>query len=312
VKLSRFFLGLTAAAILVGLTGCPKGQQTGKTMSFRLSAFELATRLGLSVTEQTDRYIEMKNPNNRVLIFIHENGRVFVNQKAIGDTGPVTSLNHTVYLPEILDNMIRPNLRSSSWIAPTQPKPQWIPPKPGKISGLIVVDAGHGGKDPGTTSYLGHVEKNINLKIATKVVAKLKAKGYNVKMTRSSDTFIDKYERAELTNRIGPDLFVSIHCDSLDSITMRGYTVYVSRTASQDSRMAAGLIEDAMTATGLPSRGVRGGDYIVLVNTNCPAVLVECGCLSNPREAALLYDGSFQDKIATAIANGAAQAMARL
>ena len=76
--------------------------------------------------------------------------------------------------------------------------------------------------------------------------------------------------------------------------------------------MAAGLVEDAMTATGLSSRGVQGGDYIVLVNTRCPAILVECGCLSNPREAALLYDGNFQDKIATAIADGVAKAMARL
>jgi N-acetylmuramoyl-L-alanine amidase len=134
--------------------------------------------------------------------------------------------------------------------------------------------------------------------IASKVVAKLKAKGFTIKMTRSSDVY-RQYDRAELTNNIGPDLFVSIHCDSLQSLTMRGYTVYVSRSASQDSRMAAGLVEDAMGATGLSSRGVRQGDYIVLVNTRCPAVLVECGCLSNPREAALLYDGSFQDKIAT-------------
>jgi N-acetylmuramoyl-L-alanine amidase len=314
VKLYRFFLGLTAAAILVGLTGCPTGHRTtaARTMSFRLSPFELATRLGLNVTEQTDRYIEMKNSNNRVLIFIHEGGRVFVNQQAIGNTGPVTTLNHSIYLPEILDNMIRPHLRSSTWVAPTQPKPKWIPPKPGKVSGLIVIDPGHGGKDPGTTSYLGHAEKGINLRIANKVVAKLKAKGFNVKMTRSSDTYIDKYERAEVTNRIGPDLFVAIHCDSLETLTMRGYTVYVSRSAGQNSRMAAGLVEDAMTATGLSSRGVRGGDYIVLVNSRCPAILVECGCLSNPREAALLYDGSFQDKIATAIANGIAQAMARL
>jgi N-acetylmuramoyl-L-alanine amidase len=281
-------------------------------MSFRLSPFELAARLGLSVTEQTDRYIELKNANNRVVIFIHEGGRVFVNQTAVGSTGPVARLNNTIYLPEHLEPLIRSHLKPSSWVAPTQPKPQWIPPKPGPVGGLIVIDPGHGGKDPGTTSYLGHVEKGINLRIANKVAAKLKAKGFDIKMTRTSDTYIDKYDRAELTNRIGPDLFVSIHCDSLQTLTMRGYTVYVSRSASQNSRMAAGLVEDAMTATGLSSRGVRQGDYVVLVNTRCPAILVECGCLSNPREAALLYDNSFQEKIAAAIANGVAQAMSRL
>lgn len=281
-------------------------------MAFRLSPYELATRLGLSVTEQTDRYVEMKNNNNRVLIFVHEGGRIFVNQTPIGNTGPVTHLNRTVYFPEILESMIRPHLKSTTWVAPTPPKPQWVPPKPGKPSGLIVVDPGHGGKDPGTTSYLGHPEKGINLRIANKVVAKLKAKGFDVRMTRSSDTYIDKYERAEITNRIGPDLFVSVHCDANNSLTIRGYSVFVSRSASKESRIAAGLVEDSMTATGLSSRGVRQGDYIVLVNTRCPAVLVECGHLSNPREATLLYDNSFQEKIAAAIANGVAQAMARL
>lgn len=311
--INRIGLALLLFIVIFGLAGCPTGQQTGRTMSFRLSPFELATRLGLNVTEETDRYIEMKNSNNRVLIFIHDSGRVFVNQQPVGNTGPVTHLNRTIYLPEILENTIRPHLRTSSWVAPKQPtKPQWIPPKPGPVGGLVVIDPGHGGKDPGTTSYLGHYEKDINLRIANKVVAKLKAKGFDVKMMRTGDTYIDKYDRAKVTNNIGPDLFVSIHCDSLPSITTRGYTVYVSRSASQNSRMAAGLVEDAMTATGLSSRGVRQGDYVVLVNTRCPAILVECGCLSNPREATLLYDNNFQDKIATAIAEGVAKAIARL
>jgi N-acetylmuramoyl-L-alanine amidase len=296
---------------MLGLAGCPVPQRPA-TMAFRLSPVELANRLGLNVTEQNDRYIEMKNGTNRVLIFIHDGGRVFVNQTPIGSTGPVTRLNGTLYLPEILESMIRTHLRSTSYVAPAPPKSQWMPPKPKAAGGLIVIDAGHGGKDPGTTSYLGYAEKGINLRIANKVAAILRAKGFTIKMTRTSDTFIDKYERAEITNRIGPDLFVAIHCDSLDQMTMRGYTVYVSRSASRDSRMAAGLVEDAMTSTGLSSRGVRGGDYVVLVNTNCPSILVECGCISNPREAALLYDSNFQDKIAAAIANGIEKAMAKL
>jgi N-acetylmuramoyl-L-alanine amidase len=296
---------------MLGLAGCPITPKAPTTMAFRLSPVELASRLGLSVTEQTDRYIEMKNSANRVVIFIHDGGRIFVNQVPVSSTGPVTRLNGMLYLPEILEGTIRPHLRSA-YVAPTTPKSQWIPPKKKAAGGLIVIDPGHGGKDPGTTSYLGHAEKGINLRIANKVVTKLKAKGFTVRMTRSSDTYIDRYERAELTNRIDPDLFVSIHCNSLPKTVMRGYTVYASRSASADSRMTAGLVENAMMATGLSSRGVQGGDYVVLVNTNCPAILVECGCLSNPREAGLLYDSSFQDKIATAIANGIEKAMARL
>jgi N-acetylmuramoyl-L-alanine amidase len=303
---------LLIMAAMLGLVGCQIGPKAPTTMSFRLSPFELAGRLGLNVTEETDRYIEMKNGTNRVLVFIHDGGRVFVNQTPIGSTGPVTRLNGMLYLPEILESMIRPHLRSASYITPTTPKSQWIPPKSKPAGGLIVIDAGHGGKDSGATSYLGHYEKGINLRIANKVIAKLKAKGFTVKMTRSSDTYIDRFGRAEVTNNIAPDLFVSIHCNSLPKTAMRGYTVYTSRSASADSRMAAGLVEDAMMATGLPSRGVQGGDYIVLVNTSCPAILVECGCLSNPQEAGLLYDSGVQDRIATAIANGIEKAMARL
>ena len=313
MKLYRtgFSLLITVVAA-AGLTGCQPGQQSATTMSFRLSPFELASRLGLDVTEETDRYIEMKNGTNRVLVFIHDGGRVFVNQTPVGSTGPVAHLNNTVYLPEILESMIRPHLRPTYYVAPAPPKFQWIPPKSGRVGGLVVIDAGHGGKDPGATSYLGYTEKGINLRIANKVASILKTRGFQIKMIRTSDTFIDKYERADIANSVGPDLFVSIHCDSNDSLTMRGYSVYVSRSAGQDSRMAAGLIEDAMTATGLSSRGVREADYIVLANTNCPAVLVECGHISNPREAALLYDGTFRDKIAAAIAEGVEKAMARL
>ncbi len=300
-------------ALLVALSGCDGGGKTAApNLSYRLSIFQLAQHLGLDVTEQTDRYVEMKNSTNRVVIFIHEGGRVFVNQSAIGSTGPVTYANGTVYLPEILESTIRTHMRSK-YAAVPQTKPKWAPPKTtAKVDGTILIDAGHGGKDPGTTSYLGHYEKGINLKIAAKLSAILKARGFKTKMVRTTDTFIDKYDRAELANRINPDLFVSIHCDANAKLTTRGYSVWVSRSASQNSRTTAGLVEDAMTKAGLPSRGVREADYIVLINTNCPAILVECGHLSNPTEASALYDPKFQDRVAAAIADGVTEAMKRL
>lgn len=314
MKLSALFAGVLATLLLFGVSGCDLGgTKSSTTIPYRMSIFELAQQLGLDVTEQTDRYVEMKNATNRVVIFLHEGGRVFVNQAPIGSTGPVTHANGTIYVPEILENQIRPNLRSKSYVTPTPPKPKWAPPKPTpKTGGLVVIDAGHGGKDPGTTSYLGHSEKGINLKIAKKLAAILKARGMQVKMIRDSDTTIDKYDRADQANRINPDLFVAIHCDANPKLTIRGYSVWVSRSASQDSRMAAGLIEDAMMKTRLPSRGVREADYVVLANTRAPAVLVECGHLSNPTEAAALYDPQFQDRIASAIADGIIEAMKRL
>jgi len=177
---------------------------------------------------------------------------------------------------------------------------------------LIVIDAGHGGKDPGAISYLGYHEKGVTLRIANKLAAILKARGYHVKMIRDSDVYIDKYDRAEIANRISPDLFVSIHCDANEKRSIHGYSVWVSRSASQASRRTAALIETAMTKTGISSRGVREADYVVLANTKCPAVLVECGHVSNPKEAAQLYDGKYQDRIAAAVADGIVEAMKKL
>lgn len=311
MKQSSFvmFIGL---ALLLGGAGCQQAQET-KTLSFRLTPFELAQRLGLDVTEQTDRYFEMKNAANRVIVFIHEGGRVFVNQTPVGSTGPVTHANGTIYVPEILESLIRPHLKSQYTPPQVQQQPKWTPPTtPPKTGGLVVIDAGHGGKDPGAISYLGHYEKGITLRIASKLAAVLKARGFQVKMIRDSDVFIDKYDRAEIANRINPDLFVSIHCDANEKRSIHGYSVWVSRSASQASRRTAALIETAMTKTGISSRGVREADYVVLANTKCPAVLIECGHISNPREAALLYDGSYQDRIAAAIADGVVEAMKKL
>lgn len=312
MKQSSFVMSMCFSVLLLGLAGCPPVKNTD-TVSFRLSPFELADRLGLDVTEQTDRYFEMKNGTNRVVVFIHDGGRVFVNQNPIGSTGPVIHANSSVYVPEILESMIRPHLRSK-YTPPQVQQPKWTPPTvtPPKTDGLIVIDAGHGGKDPGAISYLGYYEKGVTLRIANKLAAILKARGYQVRTLRDSDTYIDKYDRADIANRINPDLFVSIHCDANEKLSTHGYSVWVSRSASQASRRTAGLVETAMTKTGISSRGVREADYIVLTNTKCPAILVECGHISNPKEAAQLYDGKYQDRIAAAIADGIVEAMKKL
>jgi hypothetical protein len=128
VKQSSFVI-IMGLALLLGGAGCQQGQET-KTISFRLTPFELAQRLGLDVTEQTDRYVEMKNATNRVIIFIHDGGRVFVNQTPVGSTGPVIHANGTIYVPEILESTIRPHLKSQYTPPQVQQQPKWAPPPP--------------------------------------------------------------------------------------------------------------------------------------------------------------------------------------
>jgi N-acetylmuramoyl-L-alanine amidase len=266
---------------------------------------QAAIRLGMQVSFTNGRYVELTNASNRVLIFIHPGGNVFVNGKNIGLAGAVQKPDGTIYISELLIPRIRSNLITHA----PRPQPGYTPPSVRPTGRTVVIDAGHGGKDPGATSYLGYYEKEVNLKVAQKIAWRLKNEGVQVIMTRNNDTFVELNDRAEIANRAGADLFVSIHHNSNNSRIHRGYTIYIAPNASDASRRAGRLIEKSLGATGLSSNGMRTNDYRVLMRTQCPAVLVECGYLSNPSEAAILYDGDFQNQLANAIAQAILQSI---
>ena len=122
-------------------------------------------------------------------------------------------------------------------------------------------------------------------------------------MTRQGDTFIELNDRADVANNAGADLFVALHCDSNPNPSRQGFTVYIARSPSEASRRLARSIENAMSSSGIKSNGIQGQDYRVLVRTSCPAVLVECGFLSNSWEASILDNADHQDRISAAIAD---------
>ncbi len=315
-KRIKVLAGLASWSVLtLALAGCQEpthGRTSGgssiRTRStppaYMLSVNDLGSQLGLSVTKTGNPYYELKNTTNRVLLFMYEDGRVYVNGESVASVGPVVDVNGTYYVSEILLTQIRPFLKSGQTVWTPAPLPTPSPWTPRTGNGLVVIDAGHGGKDPGATSYLGHLEKDIVLQIAKRVAANLRQRGVEVIMTRSDDTFIELEERAAIANRANADLFVSIHADSNHDRLHQGFTLYIARSASEASRRAGRQLETAMSRIGIPSKGLRTADYRVLVRTQCPAVLVEAGFLSNPNEAAMLLDGGYQERIASAIADG--------
>jgi len=260
-----------------------------------ISVENLASRLGLRVDERTDTFIILKNATNTVLIFTHSDGRFFVNGKPIGPVGKVRKAGATISVSATLAARIRPHLDGATAPPPVVTRPP---------TGVVVIDPGHGGKDPGTTSVHGVYEKRVNLQVATKVAAILQRRGVGVTLTRRDDRFIELEDRADLANRRRADLFVSLHGDSISDRSVQGFTLYIARAASSQSYSAARAIERAMTGTGLEDRGIRRADYRVLVQTRGPAVLLEMGYLSNSWEASRLQDDAFQNRIATAVANG--------
>lgn len=172
---------------------------------------------------------------------------------------------------------------------------------------IVCIDAGHGGKDPGAESG-GVQEKDIALTAALKVGALLK--DCEVIYTRTEDVYVGLSERALIANQAKADLFVSVHCNSVDDESAHGMEVYHHTHASEAAKRAAREIYDKLLpASGLRGRGIKAKDLAVLRETKMPAVLVELAFISNEFDRAKLTDSAWQDDAAKAIANGIAEAL---
>lgn len=194
----------------------------------------------------------------------------------------------------------------------------------------VVIDAGHGGMDGGcvsdTVSGAGTVtgasgstrvlEKDCNLRISKTLATLFRISGYNVVMTRESDVMLDgeglmgSAKMRDLRARLNiatkyPDaLFISIHCNKFPSQSCEGLQVYYSEN-HEYSVVAARAVQDSAVALLQPTnkRQIKAADssIFLLKRASQPAILVECGFLSNPREAELLSNGNYQKKLALTI-----------
>lgn len=169
---------------------------------------------------------------------------------------------------------------------------------------LVVLDPGHGGKDPG--AMVGEVmEKDITLAVALMVREQLEEEGITVIMTREEDVYPTLTERADLANQEEADLYISIHVNALENNDSYAgiYTFYHPDKPSD--KAVAETIQAAITsASGGIDRGVESEDYAVLRNTEMSAVLIETGFMSCPEELAKLQDAEYQKLLAQGIAQG--------
>src|SRR2546421_1149595 len=174
----------------------------------------------------------------------------------------------------------------------------------GDNSGLptVVIDAGHGGHDRGGIPGQRIAEKDMNLDVAQRLRNVLAANGYRVVMTRDSDVFVPLPTRVAIANSYRNAIFVCVHFNSTQRRGAAGIETYFY---SRDSLPLASAVH-YYVAGGAPSsnRGVRRRGYYVLRKTNVPAVLVECGFLTNPTEASYAQTASYRQKLAEEIAAG--------
>ena len=166
----------------------------------------------------------------------------------------------------------------------------------------VVIDAGHGGYDRGGIPGQRIAEKDMTLDVAQRLQTVLSTSGYRVVMTRSTDVFVPLGGRVAIANSYRNAIFVCIHFNATGRSGASGIETYFY---SRESLPLASAIHYYVTG-GAPSanRGVRRRGYYVLRRTSIPAVLVECGFLTNPTEAAYAQSVSYRQKLAEEIAAG--------
>src|SRR5437899_5823463 len=172
-----------------------------------------------------------------------------------------------------------------------------------KTFSSVVVDAGHGGKDSGAYRRYGPPEKLVTLDVAERLNRKLRESQLKTVMTRSSDVFIPLDERVNIENAQKNAIFVSIHFNDSRRRGIRGFETYYHSGVSSD--LANRIQQKLMTIPHSANRGVHTANFRVLRLASCPAVLVECGFLSNRAEGvqarAWEYRELLADRIAEAI-----------
>ena len=247
-----------------------------------------------------------------------------------------------VVTPEVLqggDDTLKVGLANLAEILPTTIEDPSLVQQLGLSVRKIVIDPGHGSKDPGAVSRFGK-EKSIVLSLSKLLRDLLVNKGYDVRMTRETDKFISLQNRPEFANVQEADLFLSIHVNAIENPKVSGIETYylalasdisASETAtreniganytiqeldllvskilheskSEESRRLAECVQSELIyATGSVDRGVKHAPFVVLIGTKVPAILIEIGFLSNEIEAAQLITIEYQKRLATAIATG--------
>jgi N-acetylmuramoyl-L-alanine amidase len=171
-----------------------------------------------------------------------------------------------------------------------------------EASTTVVIDAGHGGFDRGGIPGQRIPEKEMTLDVAQRLKGLLAASGYRIVMTRDSDVFGPLPTRVAIANSYQNGIFVCIHFNSAKRIGADGIETYFY---SRDSLPLASAVH-YFVAGGAPSpnRGVRRRGFYVLRKTKIPAVLVECGFLTNPNEGQYAQSPSYRQKLAEEIAAG--------
>lgn len=181
---------------------------------------------------------------------------------------------------------------------------------------VVVIDAGHGGKDPGKVGVKGTKEKDINLSISKLLKEELEISGFEVVMTRDEDRNEDISKISDLKKRCdiindtyeinGECVLISIHQNSFAQKSVHGAQAFYFQRSEKSKKLAEALQKylNGKINTEKPKNPKPNDSYYMLINSKCPGAIIECGFLSNEREEAMLNDEKHQKEIVSVIKQG--------
>lgn len=192
-------------------------------------------------------------------------------------------------------------------VPPAQPTPTPAMPSIPNQRVVVVIDPGHGGRDPGAVGIGGLQEKQVIFPISLRVAELLEQQGVVVVMTRREDITLDLQSRVDIANRARGNIFVSIHANaiSMSRPDVNGVETYFASESGR--RLAATIQSNLLSATGMRDRGVKQARFFVIRHTNMPAALVEVGFVTGAEDAPRLADPAWRETAAQAIARGILQ-----
>jgi N-acetylmuramoyl-L-alanine amidase len=257
---------------------------------------------------------EFKLTGQSSLVFTVDSARMSFNGIHVWLSAPVALREGAAWIPAVdLSSTLQPLLFPAKNFR-------------GRAIRSIVLDPGHGGKDPG--NFVGRQqEKQYTLLLAKELADLLNKAGFKASLTRTSDSFLDLPGRPDVARRRGADLFISLHFNAFDSPSAQGIEVYcmtVPYTSSTNARgegAGAGpypgnrfdaknvllgyqLQKNLLRSLAVEDRGLRRARYAVLRSAEMPAVLIEGGFMTNPSEGRKIFDTKYRRQMAQAIVDG--------
>jgi N-acetylmuramoyl-L-alanine amidase len=188
----------------------------------------------------------------------------------------------------------------------------------------VVIDPGHGGRDEGARGR-GLVEKHLTLDLAKRVDKRLRIFGFPTVMTRTDDRYVSLADRAEIGNKVDDSIFVSLHFNKNSTAAASGVETFYETekvppenawtwigffnkpdtSRCESGETLAGYVQTSLVLrTDAENRGIKQRDFFVCRHVRGPAVLIEAGFLSNPVEARLVANGTYRERLATAVVEG--------